>query len=98
MFASVRRYPGAAHLADELTARSGEVKTLIGDIPGFIAYFLVKSDDDAVSVSVFSDEDGPRVSNSIAAGWLRDNLPDMSLPEPEITNGRVVISNWASGE
>ena len=61
-------------------------------IDGFKAYYLVRTADGAVSVSVYEDEAGANESNSTAANWLRENLPDLGVSTPQVSAGEVVIS------
>jgi len=91
MYASVRRYEGNAELAGELSSRADEVRSVVGDIPGFRAYYLLDAGGDTVSISVFDDESGAHQSNEAAAAWLKENVPN--LPgAPAISAGEVLLS------
>ena len=92
MYATVRRYEGNAELADELKAREGEVKDIVSNIPGFVAYYLIRSGNDTVSVSVYQDESGAQQSNDAARNWLGENLPDVAPSPPQISAGDVIVS------
>jgi len=92
MYATIRVYSGSPDLADALVEREADVTALIGRIEGFKAYYLVKTADGAASISVFDSQDGAEESNSVAAGWLRENLPDVSPSPPAVSAGEVVIS------
>jgi hypothetical protein len=91
MHCTVRVYSGAPDLADALVANVDAVKQLIGGIDGFNGYYLVKTPDGAVSISVFESEAGTSESTRVAAGWIKDNLPDMDIAPPEVFAGEVVI-------
>jgi len=97
----VRTLARAAHLspahfsrefADALVENESEVRRLLTGIEGFRAYFLVRTADGAVSVSVYDDEGGAEESNRAAADWVRENLPHLSIGPPQISAGEVVIS------
>jgi hypothetical protein len=45
-----------------------------------------------VSVSVYDNESGASESNSTAAAWLRENMPDLPGATPEISAGEVVVT------
>jgi hypothetical protein len=90
--ATVRTYSASPDLADALVSNEADVKGLIGGIDGFRAYYLVKTADGAVSVSVFDDEAGANESTRLAADWIRDNLPDFAGSTPQVFAGDVVIS------
>jgi hypothetical protein len=92
MYASVRRYAGNADLADKLAARKDEVVPLISAVAGLRGYYLIRAGDDTVSVTVCDDEAGAQESNAVAAGWLRENMPEVASSPPEISAGEVVIT------
>jgi heme-degrading monooxygenase HmoA len=92
MYASVRTYSGGSELADALVSHEADVKSLISGIDGFKAYYLVRTADSTVSISVYEDEAGANESNSAAANWIRENLPDLGGSAPQVSAGEVVIS------
>jgi hypothetical protein len=92
MYSTVRVYKGSAGLADALVANEGEVKQLIGGIDGFNGYYLVKTDDGAVSISVFETRAGAEESTRVAAQWVKENLPELNAAAPDVSTGEVVIS------
>jgi hypothetical protein len=92
MHATIRRYAGNAGLADQLAARKDEIVSVIGDVPGLRAYYLVKAGNDTISVTVCDDEAGTSRSSEVAAGWLRENMPDAASSSPEVMSGEVVTS------
>jgi len=92
MYASVRSYddPG---LAGALAARADEIRAVIGDVPGFRAYYLVEASDRTVSVTVCDDQAGAEESNRVAADWLRNNMPELGgAAAPTVSAGPVVIN------
>lgn len=91
MHAVVRRYSGA-DLADQLAARSDDVRSLISDVPGLVAYYLIRAGDETVSVTVCDDERGTEESNRRAAAWISENAPDLTGASPQVTSGTVTIS------
>jgi hypothetical protein len=91
MYATVRVYSGSPALADALVENQDEVKRIIQGIDGFKAYYLVKTADGAASVSVHENQSGAEESNQAAAGWLRENLPDLSVSAPQVSAEEVVI-------
>jgi len=91
VYASVRRYEGNRGLAEQLNSRADDVRSVVGDIPGFRAYYLVAAGGDTVSISVFDDESGAQRSNEAAAAWLTENVPDLPAP-PAVSAGEVLLS------
>ena len=92
MYITVRRYEGNTALADLLAARGDEIRELISGVTGFRAYYLVKGTGGTASVTVCDDEAGVEDSNKIAAGWLRENLPDAVSAPPHVNAGEVVLN------
>ena len=91
MYASIRRYKGNATIADQLVKRRNDVETVIKGSPGFISYYLVKTNDGMVSVTVCESQNGAETSNRLAADWLKKNLPELAPQPPEIFAGEVAI-------
>jgi hypothetical protein len=92
MHASVRTYVAASELADGLVGNSGAVKDLVSGIAGFKAYYLVRTADGAVSISVYEDEAGANESTRAAAAWISENLPGITGVAPQVSAGEVVIN------
>jgi len=96
MYASIRRYAGDVALADRLAEHEDEVRALISGIPGFRAYYLVRGDDATTSITICDDRAGAEQSNKVAAGWLRENLSDVTVAPPQVTAGDIVIHGMAA--
>jgi heme-degrading monooxygenase HmoA len=92
MYATIRNYAGNAGLADALVEHQDEVRSVVGEIDGFRAYYLLKTADGAASISVFDDEAGASESTRAAGAWVAENLPDHAGTAPQVTSGEVVIS------
>lgn len=91
MFASIRKYNGTPLLSDELVKREEDIRTVLTPIRGFHAYYLLKTSDGAVSMTVCEDKAGAEESNRVAATWLKDKLPTFGTRAPEITTGEVMF-------
>jgi hypothetical protein len=89
MFASIRKYSGAPLLTDELIKRQDEIKTALRPIRGLHSYFLVKTNDGPVSLTLCEDKAGVDESNRVEATWLKDKLPTFASRTPEISTGEV---------
>ena len=92
MYAVVRRYNGATALFDELARREQDVKDVIQGVPGFVAYYLVRSADGGATITVCQDQTGTAESSKRAADWVRQNLPNATGTTPEITEGEVIFN------
>ena len=92
MYATVRTYSAGPELADALVSNAADVKSLISGIDGFKAYYLVRTAGGTVSISIYDNEAGANESNSAAANWIRENLPDLAGSAPQVSSGEVIIS------
>ncbi len=91
MHVVIRRYRNAAQLMDTLEQRRADVEQLIRGVPGFVAYYLVRSGDGGASISVYQDAAGTAESTRLAAEWIRQNAPQAAGTPPEVTEGTAVI-------
>lgn len=91
MFASIRKYNQAPTLADELAKRQDEIKAALAPIAGFHAFYLVKTGDGAISMTVCENRTGAEESNRVAATWLKDKLPTFATRPPEVWTGELRI-------
>jgi hypothetical protein len=94
MHASIRVYRSLRDF-DEATRRveTGLVPLLRG-IQGFRGYYAIECEAGvAVSVSLFDEEEGARLSSERGAVWGRENLADLSDGRPpEMMAGRVRVA------
>ncbi len=91
MFASIRKYNAAPLLVDELVKKHDDLKSVLEPISGFHAYYLLKTSDGAVSMTICENRTGAEDSNRVEATWLKDKLPTFATRAPEITTGEVRI-------
>jgi hypothetical protein len=91
MYATVRRYPGAAALGDTMAAKANDVEQIIRDVPGFLAYFAIRDGDDITSVTVCDSSAGTDESTRRAREWVKENVQG-KIGAPSITEGNVFIS------
>ena len=91
LFASIRKYSSAPTLADELSKKQDEIKTALKVISGFHSYYLMKTGDGAVSVTLCENRNGADESNRVEATWLKDKFPTFASRPPEITIGDLRI-------
>ena len=89
MFASICRYNEVPTLVEELVKRQDEIKSVLTPIRGFHAYYLLKSSNGALSMTVCEDRAGVEESNRVASTWLKDKLPTLANRTPEVTIGEL---------
>ena len=92
MYVAIRSYSGGGEFADALVENEDAVRGLISAIDGFRAYYLVRTADGATTISVFDNQAGAEESTRAAAGWMSENLADVSPGAPTVTTGEVALS------
>ncbi|MCC6629808.1 MAG: hypothetical protein IT340_20705 [Chloroflexi bacterium] len=92
MYAVIRHYQGAsAGALDAVVARRAEVEDILRGVPGFVAYYAVRSDDGSATITICDDQAGTEESSRRAAAWVRANFPAAAGSPPTITQGQVTI-------
>lgn len=91
MYAVIRRYSDASTLIDRLVERRREVEETIGDVPGLVAYYAVRTGDGLIAVTVCQSKEGADESTRRAAAWAKENVPAGSTSPSEIAEGEVII-------
>ena len=99
MHAVVRRYTGpeAGQLFGELEQRTADVERIIGGVPGFVAYTLMRTSDGGVSVTICQDRAGCEESSRRAAEWIRQNVSAAAGRPPEVMEGAVLVQMGGTG-
>ena len=92
MYITIRNYSGGTALADALVEHEDDVRRVVSGIDGFRAYYLMRDDDGATTISVFDDRAGAEESTRAAAEWVGENLGDLHVPPPQVMTGEVAIS------
>lgn len=94
MHVTVRNYSGSGsrELFDVILENEDAVRSLITEIDGFRAYYLVRTKDGGFTISVFEEAAGGEESSNRAAEWIRQNAADVNADPPQISSGEVAIS------
>jgi heme-degrading monooxygenase HmoA len=93
MYAVVRRYARAEGLGEALLARQAEVTQLLSSVPGFKAYYAVRTSDGSMATfTVCNDRSGTEESTRRAGEWVRANLSTAPISAPEITEGETILN------
>ena len=90
MYAVVRRYKGGSRIIEEVLRSRAEVEQLIRGVPGFVAYYVVKTDDGGATITMCEDRAGAEESVRVAADWVRQHVQGAISP-PEISEGEVPL-------
>jgi hypothetical protein len=89
LFAATRKFTGVPELSDDLMKHQAEIAGVLKPIKGFRAYYLIKTADGILSVTLCEDRAGVEESNRVASTWLKEKLPTYANRTPEITVGEV---------
>ena len=96
-FLTIRQYQFAPdHTMEDLfpLIESGFMP-IMGQVPGFLDYYLVETVDGVVSISVFTDDAGAEESTRRAADFVQQNLSDFYLGPPKVTTGSIWLHEGA---
>lgn len=74
-----------------MVKRQDDIKSVLRPVPGFHAYYLLKTNDGAISMTVCESQAGVDESNRVTEAWLKDKLPTFASRVPEITTGVLRI-------
>ena len=87
----VRRYTGASGLFDTLARSQPDVERLLRGVPGFVAYYAIRSGDGGATVTICEDRAGTEESTRVAAAWVRQNVPAAAGSPPEVIEGEAIL-------
>ena len=90
MYVTIRSYAGH-ELADALVANESAVKEVIGSVAGVKAYYVVRTEDGTISVTVSDSQASAEETNRAAADWVRENLGGSPGGSVQISGGEVII-------
>ena len=92
MYVSVRRYAGShPGLFDEVASRRQDLEATMRQAPGFRAWYLVRTGAGMMTITLCDEQAGADESVRLAAGWIRDNMPQLAPNPPEVSNGEVTL-------
>jgi hypothetical protein len=93
MHAVMRAYSGkgAKELIDLVVKNKKDVEKLIGGIKGFVGYYIVRTDEGGVTISVYKDKAGSDESVRVAREWVKKNAADLSVAPPKVSEGEVAL-------
>jgi hypothetical protein len=91
MHAVIRNWTGAPKLGHELKSHVTAIEAEISAVPGFIAYYMLETQDGIASVTVCESREGCEESTKRAGNWLRANLPNVTVGAPTVIGGDLVM-------
>ena len=95
MYASIRKYK--SYQTEETLKKVRETFIpMISEMPGFISYQLIQTEDYFLSLTVFDTKELAVDSNLYAEGWIKENIPTLIEGELESTYGELVAEKKSS--
>ena len=91
MHAVVRKYTATPDVLGEARPQLAELEQTMRGTPGFVAYYLLETDDGLATITITEDETGTSESMGRAAAWVKEHLPNSRLSAPEVTKGTALI-------
>ena len=92
MHVVIRKYTASPEYVAEARPTRARLEERMRTIPGFVAYYLVETDDGIATVTITEDETGTAESMAHAARWIEDETPNTAPSTPEVTRGHALIS------
>ncbi|MEY4374283.1 MAG: hypothetical protein RL760_449 [Candidatus Eisenbacteria bacterium] len=91
MYTIIQSYQGAPMFADELKRKADAIEKDMGSVPGFIAYYMIKTTNGATSVTVCDDRKGCDECSRRLTSWLKTNLPGLRFSPPQFIEGELAF-------
>jgi hypothetical protein len=92
MYASVRRYRGMApNAVDQIKQRRQEFEPLLRGVPGFQAWYMIRTNEGMITVTLCDEQTGAEESVRVAGDYIRRSIPDLVPNPPEVANGEVAV-------
>ena len=91
MHVTLRWYMEGSALGDAMEKNVPEIKKLITDVPGFIAYYAFRNGNSVTSVTVCQDKAGTDETTRRAAAWVKDNVDASKIKPPAINEGDTFV-------
>jgi hypothetical protein len=98
MHAVIRKYLASQDVVDEAQPKLEHLARTMGETPGLVAYYFLRTPDGLATVTITEDEAGTSESMGRAADWVRQNLQTRaSLSAPEVTVGEILMNTDRAG-
>ncbi len=94
MYGIIRKYTASSDTIDEARPKLADLEQTMRQLPGFVAYYFLETEDGLATITVLEDEASTQESMGQAASWVKQNLPQTgaSLSAPQVTRGQALIA------
>lgn len=94
MHTVIRRYTAPPDVMDEARPKLVDLEQTMRQLPGFVAYYFLETEDGIATITITEEETGTEESIHRAADWVRANLTETRslLSAPDVTHGDALIA------
>jgi hypothetical protein len=93
MHAVIRQYTATPNVVAEARPKFADLEQTMRQTPGFVAYYLLETDDGLATVTITDEKAGATESMGRAAHWVEQNLQSRgAMSAPVATQGQMLIN------
>lgn len=94
MHALIRTNTAPSDVIDEARPKLANLEQTMRQLPGFVAYYFLETDNGIATITITEDETGTEASMGRAAAWVQQNLTETRalLSAPQVTRGQTLIA------
>jgi hypothetical protein len=92
MHVVICKYTASPDVIAETQRNMENLEETMRSIPGFAAYYFIKTGDGLATIKVTKDEAGVAESMGMAASWIEEHTPNHSPGAPEHIEGHTLVS------
>src|SRR6478752_7069759 len=97
MHTVIRSYTAPAAVMTEAQPKLAELEQTMRQLPGFVAYYFVQTDDGLATITITESEIGTPASMGFAAEWVQQHLTETgaALSAPAVIRGQTLLAATA---
>jgi hypothetical protein len=98
MHTVIRSYTAPPAVVTEARPKLADLEQTMRQLPGFVAYYFVATDDGLATITITEDQIGTQASMGVAADWVQQHLTETRalLSAPEVISGQTLLAATAS--
>ena len=89
MHSVIQNFTGSPSFTEELKKKMKDLESDVSSVPGFIAFYCLKTADGGVIVTVCDERFGCDEATRRTASFIKKNLPSLKLGTPHTLGGEV---------
>ena len=98
MHTVIRSYTAPPAVMTEAQPKLADLEQTMRQLPGFVAYYFVKTDDGLATITITESEIGTQASMGFAAEWVQQHLTETRalMSAPAVIRGQTLLAATAS--